>query len=223
VRGYLVAALLLFAGATSVALAQASANGVLLVARPTLKDGLFGRSVVLITQPAASDASGPVGVIINKPTQTPVAKLLPNHPHIVGLALNVYIGGPVARQRLNFLVRAPDAPPNAMRLLDDLFLTGDADWVEAALAADAGLQVRVYAGYSSWAVGQLQNELEREGWYIVPAETDMVFAVDGAQLWQHLLQRAMLRTTRANGMDGGTPVPAASVNAAGLAPLGEMR
>ena len=56
--------------------------------------------------------------------------------------------------------------------------------------------MRVYAGYSGWAKGQLDNELEREGWYLVPADSDFIFDKAPSEIWGELLKRAMLRTTQ---------------------------
>ena len=181
-QGVLVA-MLLAGGASNRAHAQELANGVFLVARPTLNDPTFRRTVILITQPLQS---GPVGVIINRRISAQTQKL--------------HFGGPVQRRSLVFLVRTENPPPRAVAVLRDVYMTTDADWVEAALsesdtplAADA---VRVYAGYSGWAKGQLDNELEREGWYLVPADSDFIFDKAPSEIWGELLKRAMLRTTQ---------------------------
>ena len=195
-QGVLVA-MLLAGGASNRAHAQELANGVFLVARPTLNDPTFRRTVILITQPLQS---GPVGVIINRPTALTLADVLPTHKRISAQTQKLHFGGPVQRRSLVFLVRTENPPPRAVAVLRDVYMTTDADWVEAALsesdtplAADA---VRVYAGYSGWAKGQLDNELEREGWYLVPADRDFIFDKAPSEIWGELLKRAMLRTTQ---------------------------
>ena len=55
------------------------------------------------------------------------------------------------------------------------------------------IEVRVYAGYSGWAPGQLQNELKRDGWYIVPASSTAIFEGDLNKLWAELARRAVLQ------------------------------
>lgn len=179
--------------------AQGIANGVFLVAQPTLNDPTFRRTVILITQPPQS---GPIGVIINRPTRVSASEALPGHQRVAEQAKVLHFGGPVQRRNLVLLVRSENAPPSALAVLRDVYLTSDADWVDAAIAtasADeptSGLSaVRVYAGYAGWARGQLQSELEREGWYVLPAESEYIFDKPAGDIWGELLKRAMLRNT----------------------------
>lgn len=175
--------------------AQDIANGVFLVAQPSLTDPTFRRTVILITQ---LPQLGPIGVIINRPAGVPLREALPKHENIAALPQPLYFGGPVAQQSLMFLVRTETPPPRAIPVLRDVYLMGDADWVEGALAkaqADGSVlpAVRVFAGHSGWAPGQLQNELKREGWYVLPADSATLFEQETASIWPELVKRAVLR------------------------------
>lgn len=175
------------------ALAQHTANGVFLVAQPSLNEATFRRTVILITQ---LPQAGPIGVIINRPMEISLGEIFPKHENIAALPHKLYFGGPVARQGLMFLVRAAKPPPRSVPVLQDVYLMGDADWVEGALSDSGALSaVRVYAGHSGWAPGQLQNELEREGWYVLPADSATIFDKDIETIWPELVKRAALRPT----------------------------
>jgi hypothetical protein len=65
--------------------------------------------------------------------------------------------------------------------------------------------LRVFSGYSGWAPGQLQNELARGGWHVVPADAESVFDKDPAALWPELIERATTKHTdyREGGSAGG--------------------
>ena len=52
-------------------------------------------------------------------------------------------------------------------------------------AADPA-SVRFYLGYAGWAPGQLDYELARESWHVLPASEEIVFSDDPKQLWQRL-------------------------------------
>jgi putative transcriptional regulator len=176
-----------------VASAQEIANGVFLVAQPSLTDPNFNRTVVLITQPPLV---GPIGVIINRPTAVPLREVFPQFENIAALPHTLHVGGPVGQQGLLFLVRAESPPPRSIPVLRDVYLLGDAAWVENALQAGNALSaVRVFAGHSGWAPGQLQNELKREGWYVLPADSATLFDMEPAAIWPELVKRAVLRPT----------------------------
>lgn len=210
-RRYLLAIGLLVVGPT---FALGGANGVFFVAKPSLNDGQFGRNGLLIRLPSASPAIGPVGVIITKPTEGSLALVFPQHPRIAALFIRFHARGPVARQSLVFLVRTCKAPQRAIRVLDDVFLKGDANWVESALGK-APIEARVYGGYSGCATGQLQREWDREGSYMLPASADAIFCDGGPQLWQDLVKRALLGSTTL----AGNPPGETNVTGAGLAVL----
>jgi putative transcriptional regulator len=50
-------------------------------------------------------------------------------------------------------------------------------------------RARVFAGYSGWGPGQLEDELAEPAWIVAPAEPDDVFAADPDELWRNVLQR----------------------------------
>lgn len=176
------------------AAAEAAANGVFLVATREIRDPHFKETVVLITQP---QGSGPFGIIINRPLRHRVSALFPGNELLQGRDDVVFFGGPVGRQSLVFLARTNQAPPRATRVLNEVYFTPDAAWFESMLQRADPLQgVRVYVGYAGWAVGQLQNEIERGGWHVVPADAETIFDKDPASIWPELIQRATQHMTR---------------------------
>jgi putative transcriptional regulator len=48
----------------------------------------------------------------------------------------------------------------------------------------------VYAGYAGWGPGQLQAEIERGGWHVLPADAATVFDKNPAEIWPELIKRA---------------------------------
>lgn len=183
-----IALALLAAGA---AWAQELANGVFLVAQPTLTEPMFHRTVILITQ---RPDGGSLGVIVNRPTGIPLRDAFPKHPHIAAQPLPLHAGGPVQPQTMLFLVRSATPPPQGIALLRDVYLTGDADWVDSALATGMVVSaMRAFAGHAGWAPRQLRSEMERQGWYILPADSALLFDGKPDELWRELARRAVLR------------------------------
>jgi putative transcriptional regulator len=170
------------------------ASGVFLIASPALQDPNFRETVVLVTQPRQGP---PFGVIINRPLEDRLSEVFPRYPGLKARNDPVFFGGPVALQGVVFLVRTAKGPPKAAPVLRDVYLTADIDWVEARLhGGELAAGLRVYAGHSGWGSGQLQNEIGRGDWHVIPADADTIFRKDPASLWPELVKQAASRRTR---------------------------
>lgn len=169
-------------------------NGIFLVARRGIADPNFRETVVLVTQPPRG---GPVGLIVNRPLGRRLSELFPGHEALASSPDVLFEGGPVARDTLFFLVRASEPPPRAFAVLRGVYLTGDLELLERLLQRPqpmAGL--RVYAGYSGWAPGQLEREIARGDWHLLPADAETVFEKEPARIWPELEKRASTRRAR---------------------------
>ena len=188
-RAFLLAAALAVAGAAT---AQQSdpANGLFLIAKPGLLDPNFRQTVVLVTQ--AQDYST-VGVIINRPTSLKLEALLRGDPAAAGYRDPLFFGGPVMPEAVVSLFRS-DSPPEAaaFHVLKDLYLSLHPQNLRGLLAG-SGKRYRLYAGFSGWAPRQLQGEMQRDGWYVLPADVDMIFRDSMEGVWQELVHRAEKR------------------------------
>lgn len=179
--------------------AETEANGVFLVAKREMADPRFRESVVLVTQPRQG---GPWGVIINKPLAQRLAEVLPHHDSLKDNPEVLYYGGPVMAQGLIFLARATQPPPRSVEVLKGVYFTNDIAWVDARLERrDGTRQLRVFAGYSGWSAGQLQNEMRRGDWYVVPADVATLFDLEPSRIWTEMTRRATAK--QANRDEGG--------------------
>ena len=180
---------------------QAGLAGRLLVAAPTLQDPNFFRTVVLILEHTTQD--GALGVVLNRPSGTGVAEVLPAWEDLASEPGVVHVGGPVspgAAICLAAISGDPDAvpgdafaplppptsaataPPGARLGTVDL----DTDPLGIA-AAVAGL--RVFAGYAGWTAGQLEEEIAERAWFVLDALPGDPFADESGGLWQRVLAR----------------------------------
>jgi putative transcriptional regulator len=163
-----------------------STSGRLLVAEPLLGDPNFERTVVLMIE---HNPEGALGLVLNRPTDVLVAEALPDWRDLASDPAVLHVGGPVEERSGWCLARAldPEALTGFVPVLGDLGLvdlTTDPDGYVGHLT-----DVRLYAGYSGWAPGQLEHELAAEAWIVVDAEPDDPFAPDGAVLWKRILER----------------------------------
>ena len=173
--------------------AEDAANSVFLVARRGLPDPNFRRTVVLVTKPRVG---GPFGVIINRPLEQRLTEIFTEFETLKNRKDVLYFGGPVKPGGLVFLVRAREQPPRGMSVLKDVYFTGDTELIEKLLKRKNPTEgLRVFAGYSGWGPDQLQREIARGDWFIVPASAQTVFQADLSGLWDKLIKRAGTRKT----------------------------
>jgi len=183
----LAAALLAAIALPVVAQQHEAPNGLFLVARPELMDPNFRQTVVLVTQ--AKDGST-VGVILNRPSRLDLAAFLRDRAAASRYRDPVFFGGPVMPQVIVSLFRAeraPEAP--AFHVLKGLYLSMHPDNLRRLLDEPRS-QYRLYAGFAGWAPDQLRSEMDRDGWYVLPANADTVFRKSMEGLWQELVERA---------------------------------
>jgi putative transcriptional regulator len=187
-RYALRALLIFFSFATPAGAAEDPANAIFLVASPELLDPNFRETVVLVTQPREG---GPWGVIINRPLDVLLSDVFTDIETLRDRKDVLFFGGPVAQDGLVFLVRSQQPPPRAVPVLRDVYVISDIEYIEKLLRRPEPMRdLRVYSGYSGWAPGQLQQEIARGGWVLMPADADMVFEGDPARIWPELIKRA---------------------------------
>lgn len=154
-----------------------SLAGHLLVASPELRDGNFFRSVVLMIQ---HDDEGAFGLVLNRPTRNTVGdvwEMVADFP--VDNDEPISIGGPVQGP---LMALHTEAVYGENEVLPGLYMTTDKDHLDYLVRNDH-LAYRIFSGYSGWAAGQLEDEMEVGGWLISPARAEQVFC-DAEDLWK---------------------------------------
>lgn len=159
-----------------------SLQGHLLVASPHLGDLNFYRTVVLMIR---HDDDGAIGVVLNRP--------LPETLRDVWRAVSggdcdsdqpLHLGGPVGGTLI-----ALHADPQASEtiVIDGLFVATDRHHLQR-LVTQNQFRYRLFSGYSGWAGGQLEGELETGSWLTTPATADHAFQ-DCDELWKSVASR----------------------------------
>jgi putative transcriptional regulator len=164
------------------------APGVLLVASAQVRDHRFGESVVLLL---SAGPGGAMGLIINKPTGIKASSLFGGIGNMSRGGNPLFYGGPVAGHDLLMLRRADRAPDDWGAVIDRVFVTNSRmAMMDALMTARTAEEVRVYAGYAGWAAGQLEHEIERGDWYLLPADAALIFRRDMTKLWPELYRKS---------------------------------
>ena len=157
----------------------------LLVALPSLQDGGFAQSVVLLCQ---HDGDGAMGVVVNRPSEYTLGEVLEQMGIEGGEAAlqaqPVMAGGPVHRER-GFVVHDGDrAWDSSLALGAGLFLTTSRDVLEAMAKGEGPPRALVALGCAGWDAGQLEQELVDDSWLMVPVREEVLFELPLPQRWQ---------------------------------------
>ncbi len=157
------------------------AQGKLLVATEVVQGEIFAKTVVLLLH---YDETGAFGLVVNRPTDVKPEELLADEDAISGYRGTLFWGGPVQMDSLRALLLTDEPPEGAEKIIESVYLVSYEDALEGVPKDPASL--RFFIGYAGWAPGQLDNELARGSWRVLPATYEFVFAEEPRGLWKRL-------------------------------------
>jgi len=168
-----------------------SLTGQLLVAMPQMTDPRFARSVVYVC--AHSEDEGAMGLVVNKLLASLTMDELFTHlnlaPGDADRTRPVHFGGPVEPGR-GFVLHTPDYREDATVVVADEFAVTATLDILRAIGKGAGPRRNLLAlGYAGWAPGQLDAEIQANGWLCVAADSNLVFDDDFDAKWQRALAK----------------------------------
>ena len=175
-------AALLLALAACAAHAQSLDQPLLLVASPELQ-GAYSRTALLVFPMRGQHA----GFILNRSTDVKLASVFPDHPPSAKVADPIYFGGPEMMDSLFAVVRTNPGEAS-LRLINELFVTADADTVDRIIEHTPN-DARYFAGFVGWKPGELAAEIEKGFWYVADIDAAVVFTRDTGTMWEDLVQR----------------------------------
>lgn len=167
-----------------------SLAGHLLVAMPQMEDHRFVRSVVYL---CAHNKDGAMGLVLNKLIGSLTLPELLDQLHIPASGIvgvpPVHFGGPVDQGRGFVLHSADYKEANSLVVGDNLALTATLE-ILRAIGRGAGPRKNLLAlGYAGWGPGQLDIELQRNGWLHAPADEAILFDFELASKWHRALAK----------------------------------
>jgi len=169
---------------------QVSLSGQLLVAMPQMSDPRFARTVVYL---CAHSSDGAMGLVVNRLIDSLTFSSLLSQLGVEAdgepADMPVHFGGPVESSR-GFVLHSSDYLQDSTLVIDDeIALTATVD-VLKAIARGSGPRHRVLAlGYAGWAPGQLDAEIQANGWLLVPPDLDLVFGGENDAKWQRAIAK----------------------------------
>ncbi len=159
-----------------------------LIAMPGMSDPNFSRTLTFVCE---HNERGALGLVVNRPTDVTLGTLfrqveieLADEPMA---AQPVFFGGPVQLEH-GFVLHRPVGAWRSTLPVGEVGLTTSRDILEAMAKGEGPAERLVALGYAGWAAGQLEDEIQRNGWLTVRADLDVVFNVPPEARWDAALR-----------------------------------
>ena len=159
--------------------------GQLLIAMPGMADPRFSKSVIYL---CAHNEDGAMGLVVNKLIGSLSFKELLKQMEIETGNFNsnveVHFGGPVESGR-GFVLHSTDYnSAETMRVNNDFAVTATVEVLKSIAEGKGPNDVMFALGYSGWAAGQLDTEMQNNGWLHCKADLNIVFGEDNEAKWK---------------------------------------
>ena len=184
-------------------------TGQLLIAMPTMTDPRFERTVIYL---CAHNDEGAMGLVVNKPmasiTFTELLEQLdipPGEPMVMDQL--VLFGGPVESGR-GFVLHSGDFMREGTMMVDDqalgdgVALTATLDILRAIADGQGPRHHALALGYAGWAPGQLDGEMQANGWLTAPADEEILFDRDLSTKWERAIAKLGISPAMLSGESG---------------------
>ncbi len=180
-------------------------NGKLLIAMPAMQDPRFARSVIFM---CAHSDEGAMGLVVNKPAPDLEFRDLLAQLDITPARdvpqIRIHVGGPVEHGRGFVLHSADYRATDATLQVDGHFgMTATLEILEDISQGQGPARYLLALGYAGWGPGQLESELQANGWLTADATPDLVFGDHDADKWEAALASLGISPSFLSG-SGGT-------------------
>lgn len=182
---------------------ETSLVGQLLIAMPTMSDSRFEKSVIYV---CAHSAEGAMGLVINKELGSlTFDELLQQLGVEAGRAekeIRVHFGGPVETGR-GFVLHSAEYTQEATMIVDShLAMTATVDVLKDISEGQGPRQSLLALGYAGWGPGQLDSEIQANGWLHADADADLVFSADLDHKWERAIAKLGFNPSSLSGEAG---------------------
>ncbi len=156
-----------------------------LIATPAIKDPLFASSLVYICE---HSEHGSMGLVINHQTTQTLEDLFSQ----LDIECDdetikqkpVFLGGPVQLEQGFVLHTAADKWQKSIEVSAGIHLTSSMDILQAIAHNRGPKDYLVILGFSGWASGQLESELQQNSWLTSASNAELIFLNNPNDKWQ---------------------------------------
>lgn len=159
-------------------------EGKMLIAMPSIGDERFERTLIYM---CVHNPEGAMGIVVNKPAPditfpdllSQLSINVPPRSMTQPISCPVLVGGPVEIGR-GFVLHTQDyfSEESTLPVDADVGLTASVDILRAMAAGGGPSRALLALGYAGWAPGQLDAEIQANGWLHCEADPDLIFGLD---------------------------------------------
>ena len=174
-----------------------SVKNYFLVATKRMTDPRFKNTVIIMLE---NDEKGAWGIVINKPlTSIPLGSLIyksrdatNKQKELYNVKIPVYWGGPVNENNI-LILHSHEYKNETTTNYKNISISSDYN-ILFDIADNKGPKKNlVIVGISSWGEGQLEGEMEREGWILSEINLNLIFEMDNAKKWLNATKNSFIR------------------------------
>jgi putative transcriptional regulator len=138
-------------------------SGTVLLANDVLQDPNFAATLVLVC--IYSKDGGAYGLVINRPAHMPLSEIFDGFDAEIEQPREVYIGGPVQQDEVQVIQVTDNPAPDSHQIAPRIYLGGKWENLDEMVTLDES-STRLFLGYSGWAAGQLESEIQAGAWQV---------------------------------------------------------
>ncbi len=165
-------------------------TGTLLIAMPQMKDARFHHAVIYV---CGHDEKGAMGLVVNRLAESITFKNLLEQLKIevpnLKQSFRIHYGGPIEMGR-GFVLHTEDyMHESSVKMGEDVVLTATVKILQDIALGKGPSKFMLALGYAGWSPGQLEQEIQDNGWLQVPADEELLFGENINTRWEQSLTK----------------------------------
>jgi len=178
-------------------------GGQLLAAMPTIGDPRFERTLIYV---CAHNEEGAMGLVLNRLVDSIDFPDLLTQLGIdfggFGEEIRIHFGGPVETTRGFVLHSADYLQESSLRVDDKVALTATIDILRDMAAGKGPRRSLLALGYAGWGAGQLDREIQQNGWLTLESDESLVFGTPVEDKWDRAMAKLGLDISKLSTLSG---------------------
>jgi len=174
-----------------------SVKNYFLIATEKMNDDRFEKTVIVMLE---NDEDGAWGLVINKPIGSiPLAMLIDpslntskERERLYGMNIQIFWGGPVEVKKI-FILHSNEYKSESTRNYGSISVSQDYNILFDIAENKGPKKSLVILGYSGWGDGQLEGEMERDGWILSNIDKNIIFEKESIKKWLKAYENSFIR------------------------------